>query len=125
VSRRAVRLVVVPAILFAVVAGGVYALAEWHPAKPEAASTGPVSTGDSARGAVIYAETCSSCHGEQGRNARVGPDLAGNPISLAGARAQIQNGGSAMPADLVRGQDLDDVLAYLETILAGEPLRED
>ncbi len=30
-----------------------------------------------------------------------------------------------MPPNLVVGQDLDDVLAYLGTIIAGEPLRED
>jgi hypothetical protein len=30
---------------------------------------------------------------------------------------QIQTGGGVMPANLVQGQDLEDVLAYLETIL--------
>ena len=114
-----------PAILFAGVAGGVYALAEWHPAKPGSAPGGPIATGDAERGAAIFADTCASCHGEHGRNARVGPDLAGNSVSSEDARAQIQNGGGAMPADLVRGQALADVLAYLETILAREPVRED
>ena len=119
-SRRAVRLVVVPAILFAVVAGTIFTLAELHPAKPEATNaTTPVQLGDAERGSAIFAETCAGCHGEGGRNGTVGPTLAGNPISLPAARAQIENGGGAMPANLVEGRQLDDVLAYLKTILAG------
>lgn len=119
-SRRAVRLLVVPAILFAVVSGTVFTLAELHPAKPEASTaTGPVQLGDAARGGAIFADTCAGCHGQRGRNGTVGPTLAGSSISLAAARAQIENGGGAMPANLVQGRELADVLAYLKTILAG------
>jgi cytochrome c551 len=119
-SRRPVRLLIVPAMLFAVVSATVFTLAELHPAKPKAStSTGAVELGDAARGSAIFADTCAACHGEGGRNGTVGPTLAGNPISLAGAKAQIENGGGAMPANLVRGRELADVLAYLKTILAG------
>jgi cytochrome c551 len=119
-SSRAVRLLVVPAILFAVVSGTVFTLAELHPAKPEAStSTTPVELGDADRGASIFADTCAGCHGEGGRNGTLGPTLAGNPISLPAARAQIEKGGGAMPANLVQGQELADVLAYLKTILGG------
>jgi cytochrome c551 len=117
-SRRAVRLIVVPAILFAVVSATVFTLAELHPAKAEkAASTGPVGAGDATRGEGLFAENCASCHGTGGRNGTVGPTLAGDSISLTDARAQIESGGGVMPANLVTGQELEDVLAYLETIL--------
>ena len=109
-SRR-VRLLVVPAILLLLVSGAVFALAQWHPAKSEEK---PVATaGPAQRGQQLFAERCARCH-----DTGVAPELAGREISLAAARAQIEDGGGGMPADLVTGEDLDDVLAYLETILA-------
>jgi mono/diheme cytochrome c family protein len=88
----------------------VFALAQWHPAKSEQK---PVTTGSAAQhGQALFDERCARCH-ETG----VAPELAGSGISLAAARTQIENGGGGMPADLVTGQDLEDVLAYLETIL--------
>jgi len=39
-------------------------------------------------------------------------------LSLAAAKAQIDNGGSGMPASLARGGQERDVLAYLATVLA-------
>ena len=103
-----------PAILFVAVAGGVYALAEWHPAKPGgAAAEVPYATGSGAeRGQALFEDRCTQCH-----DTGVAPSLQGRAISLDDARAQIENGGGGMPADLVTGQDLEDVLAFLETIL--------
>jgi cytochrome c551 len=123
-SRRTIRLLVIPALLFAGVSGLIFGLAQDPLAKsaPSAAAGGP---GDRVHGEELFAERCAGCHGDAGRNATEGPDLAGNPISLEDARAQIQTGGGIMPPNLVVGQDLEDVLAYLETIRAGEPLRED
>jgi cytochrome c551 len=118
VSRR-VRLVVVPAILFILVSGTVFVLAQLHPAKEEASSSGPPpSSGDAAHGQELFAENCASCHGEGGQGGGVGPALVGNPITIADARSRIENGGGVMPGNLVSGQDLADVLAYLQTILA-------
>jgi mono/diheme cytochrome c family protein len=117
-SRRSVRLLVVPAILFAVVSGTVFVLAELHLAKDNGATaSAPTGPGDATRGEQLFAENCASCHGEGGAGGGVGPTLAGNPVSLDDARATIENGSGVMPADLVSGQDLEDVLAYLETIL--------
>lgn len=123
-SRRTLRLVVIPALLLAGVSGLTFGLAQEPLAKsmPSAAPGGP---GDGVHGEELFAERCAGCHGDSGRNATVGPDLAGNPISLEDTRARIQTGGGIMPPNLVVEQDLEDVLAYLETILAGEPLRED
>jgi mono/diheme cytochrome c family protein len=117
-SSRRVRLVVVPAILFAAVSGTVFVLAQLHPAKdePAAASSAPVGAGAAAHGEELFAQNCASCHGEGGTGGGVGPTLAGAEISLDEARSTIENGSGVMPAGLVSGQDLEDVLAYLETI---------
>jgi cytochrome c551 len=118
VSRRRVRLVVVPAILFAVVSGTVFVLAELHPAKDEgAAASAPTGQGDAGQGEQLFAENCAGCHGEGGTGGGVGPTLAGSQISLGEARSTIENGSGVMPPDLVQGQDLEDVLAYLQTIV--------
>ncbi len=121
-SRRTLRLVVIPALLLAGVSGLAFGIAQEHPARGEepaaAAGTDPVS-----RGEALFAENCAACHGDAGRNASLGPDLAGNPVSIEDARAQIETGGGGMPPNLVEGQELEDVLAYLDTIRAGEPVR--
>ena len=102
-----------PAILFVAVSGTVLTLALLHPAKPPE-TTATVSGGGAAaqRGQAIFQDKCATCH-ETG----VGPDLNGASISIDAARAQIENGGGGMPANLVQGQELEDVLAYLQTIL--------
>jgi mono/diheme cytochrome c family protein len=118
-SRRAVRLILVPAILFAVVAAVVFGLAQWHPAKGESGTqTTVAASADPLRGDQLFAANCASCHGEDGQGGGVGPRLVGNDVPIADARATIENGSGVMPAGLVEGQDLEDVLAYLETILA-------
>jgi cytochrome c551 len=124
-SRRTLRLVVIPALLLLGVSGLTFGLAQEHPARSDAPSADAAATDPVTRGELLFAENCASCHGDAGRNASLGPDLAGNPISIEDARAQIETGGGGMPAGLVEGQDLEDVLAYLETIRAGEPVRED
>lgn len=109
----------IPACLFVVVSGTAFALAKLSLAEPgvPTAVAGSVELGDPYRGQVVYSQTCSGCHGATGEG-RVGPKLAGNPISLATAQAQIENGGATMPPQLVSGRQEADVLAYLATILA-------
>jgi mono/diheme cytochrome c family protein len=115
VSRRAVRLLLIPAILFAAVAVGVFALAQWHPAKRESKTPAVVSVLiDPIRGEQLFAENCATCHGEGGEGGGVGPRLVGNDVSIDQARATIENGSGVMPAGLVSGQDLEDVIAYLD-----------
>jgi mono/diheme cytochrome c family protein len=118
-SSRAVRLIIVPAILFAGVSAAVFTLAQWHPAKRESQTQTAVSvTADPVRGEQVFAENCATCHGEGGSGGGVGPTLAGSDVSIGEARSTIENGSGVMPAGLVEGQDLEDVLAYLETIVA-------
>jgi mono/diheme cytochrome c family protein len=113
VASRRVRLIVIPAILFLLVSGTVFALAELHPAKADETPSAPSArAGPAQRGQQVFEDNCASCH-ETG----VGPELAGSGISVEAAREQIVNGGGGMPANLVQGEDLEDVLAYLETIL--------
>lgn len=118
-SRRAVRLLVVPAILFAIVSGVVFGLAQWHPAKRGAESS-TVITGprDAARGEALFAERCQTCHGPGGQGGGVGPRLTGSSLTMSQARTRILNGGGVMPPALVQGQDLEDVLAYLQLVFA-------
>jgi ubiquinol-cytochrome c reductase cytochrome c subunit len=112
------RIVVLPLMLFAVVSAGVFTLAKLHLAKPETpARAASVQVGDAHRGETLFAANCSSCHGPGGKGGDGGPPLAGAPITLARAKAQIDGGGGAMPAGLVMGRQEEDVLAYLATIL--------
>ena len=113
------RLLVVPAVLFLAVAGTAFGLAKAHLAKPgNPKSSGRVVLGDSYRGETVFQQTCAGCHGAGGKGGGIGPRLAGAAIPLAVAKAQIDNGGGAMPPRLVTGQKERDVLAYLATIFA-------
>ena len=119
-ERRVIRLLVLPLCLFVALSGAAFALAKLHLAKPSVPKAGgPVALGDSYSGEVVFTQKCSGCHGEGGKGGS-GPKLAGASISLAAAKAQIDGGGSTMPAQLVSGQQERDVLAYLATIL-GRP----
>ena len=57
--------------------------------------------------------------GTGGKGGGIGPRLVGLDITVAQAKAQIDNGGGVMPAGLVSGTKEEDVLAYLATILRG------
>jgi len=85
--------------------------------------------GSAERGARLYAENCVVCHGERGEG-RVGATLRQNWPSIApGAliRETIAKGvkGSLMPAwsqahgGPLTEQDIDDIVAYIETWLTG------
>jgi hypothetical protein len=109
------RIVVLPLVLFALVSGTAFTLAKLHPAKP-AATTGPITLGDSVRGRLIFKQKCGGCHGMRAEGG-VGPPLAGAHITVEAAKTQIDNGGGIMPARLVTGTREEDVLAYLAQIL--------
>ena len=115
---RVLRLIVAPTLLFLVFAGTALALALLHPAKPGTPQTsGKVKLGDSYNGETIFSTTCAGCHGQGGKGGGIGPPLAGASITIEAAKAQIDNGGGAMPAGLVKGKQEEDVLAYLAGIL--------
>jgi mono/diheme cytochrome c family protein len=91
------------------------------------------TTADTARGRVLFKEKCGTCHtlAEAGTTGTQGPSLDGafasareigeNSDTIEGiVKAQVElprpsNGDPAvsMPADIVTGQDLEDVAAYV------------
>lgn len=119
-SRPSTRLVLIPLLLFLAFSGTAFALAQLHVAKPGQAKVagGKIALGDSYNGETVFQQSCAGCHGAGGKGGGVGPPLAGQKISVAGAKAQIDNGGSVMPAGVVKGQQERDVLAYLASIFA-------
>jgi mono/diheme cytochrome c family protein len=98
------------------------------------------STADVARGRVLFIQKCGVCHtlAEAGTTAQIGPNLddafaaareAGEPgETIEGVvKAQVEiprptnsDPNVSMPADVVSGQDLEDVAAYVGTY-AGVP----
>jgi mono/diheme cytochrome c family protein len=110
------RLVVIPAVLFVAVSGSAFGLAKLHLAKPGLPKSGSIRLGDTYRGETIFSTTCATCHGKAAEGG-IGPRLAGSGLSLAAVKGQIDNGGGAMPPNLVTGAREADVLAYLSTIL--------
>ena len=116
-GRKAVTL----GIVFVAVSATVFALAKLHlarPGLPKAAAGTKVALGDFYRGQTAFSQKCAACHGVDGKGGGIGPKLDGLPLALAVAKAQIDNGGGAMPGGLVTGQQERDVLAFLATILA-------
>jgi mono/diheme cytochrome c family protein len=104
-----------------------------------ASGCGTTST-DEARGRVLFVQKCGTCHAlaQAGSTAQIGPDL---DDAFAAARAVGQNSATvegivaaqiesprpvngdpavSMPADIVEGQDLHDVAAYVG-MYAGVP----
>lgn len=98
-----------------------------------AASGCGTSTADEARGRVLFVQKCGTCHmmAQAGTTAQIGPDL---DAAFAAARAAGEGGetvegiveaqvefprpstdnpAASMPADIVTGQDLEDVAAYV------------
>jgi mono/diheme cytochrome c family protein len=115
--RKAVR----PLVLFVCVSAAAFVVATLHvfkPGTPKAAAGTGVTLGDVYRGETVFQQSCASCHGAGGTGGGIGPKLAGALLTPAGVKAQIDNGGGAMPAGVVRGSDEADVLAYVVSIAA-------
>jgi mono/diheme cytochrome c family protein len=98
-----------------------------------AASGCGTGSADEERGRTLFIQKCGTCHAmaQAGTTAQIGPDL---DHAFAAARATGQTGGTvegivvaqvenprpstdnpavSMPADIVTGQDLEDVAAYV------------
>jgi len=112
------RLVIVPVVLCVYVTAMVVALAKAHPLSPArpVVSGAPVVLGDAYRGEIAFQDACAGCHGIGGTGGGVGPALAGRGLDLAAVKAQIETGSGAMPGNLVTGDTLADVLAYVAQI---------
>ena len=81
------------------------------------APAAPATAGDVVAGELVFALTCTGCHLNNGKDAGgIGPKLAGSGLDAARVRDQVNNGGGPMPAGLVTGTDLDNVVAYVVSL---------
>jgi cytochrome c551 len=71
-------------------------------------------TGDTKRGAAVFATSCAGCHGADASGG-VGPSLA-DGVPAATVLAVVETGKGVMPAGLVEGQDAADVAAYVASL---------
>lgn len=83
---------------------------------PASTAAAPVAAGDAAAGKVVFSNTCAGCHAGLGTRAGVGPQLAAQGLTAAFITTTLENGRGQMPAGLVSGQDLADVVAYVESL---------
>ena len=63
----------------------------------------------------LFASSCGACHAlaDAGTSGAVGPSLDEAKLDAAGVRKQIDDGGGAMPPDLLSGADADAVAEYV------------
>ncbi|MBW2465267.1 MAG: cytochrome c [Deltaproteobacteria bacterium] len=74
---------------------------------------GAIAATDVAAGAEVYDQLCASCHPDGG------PELEGIAWSAAAMRQQVREGEDSMPAfgaDRVSAEELENVLAHLQSI---------
>ena len=103
-------------------------------------------TGDKIRGKDLFVKSCGSCHTlrDAGTTGKIGPDLdyafvqsridgLGEDTILQVVRAQIaypvttpSTGAPGMPANILKGQDADDVATYVASVAGldatGQPM---
>jgi mono/diheme cytochrome c family protein len=79
--------------------------------------------GDPANGAMVFAQNCAACHGENAEGGSVGPTLVSAEMKAKEDdyyREVINNGiaGSAMPAwsGRLSAQEVEDVIAFVRSL---------
>ena len=83
---------------------------------PTTTPAAPLKPGTAAAGKQVFAQNCTGCHTALGTQAGYGPKLAGKGLSKAAIRTAVRTGPALMPAGLVEGQDLADVVAYVSSL---------
>ena len=98
------------------------------PGSTAAPSSGPSSTpssssgsGDVAAGKTVFEDNCASCHSAEAGTPSplpAAPNLAelAPTLDTQTILTQIENGGGAMPAKLLTGQDAANVAAYVASV---------
>ena len=64
----------------------------------------------------MFASTCGGCHADLGNRAGYGPKLAGRGLTRAAIRTTVTNGRGVMPGGRAKGQDFEDVVAYVVSL---------
>ena len=103
-----------PVLVGAVIVVATFLLAQRPIFEPEAPASTSTS-GDVERGATVFEQECSSCHGAGGEGG-VGPRLVDSGVDAAATATRIEQGAGIMPPGLVSGQDEVDVVAYVVSI---------
>lgn len=96
--------------------GGADAGAKPMPADGGGDAGAGAAAGDVAAGKAVFEANCQGCHAAGGTQAGVGPQLSTSTLDAAGIKMTVQNGRGAMPGGLVSGADLDNVVAYVDSI---------
>lgn len=80
---------------------------------------GPITSTDIAHGKEVFDTHCEDCH--PGGEEDVGPSLIADPHTPAKLRQQVREGSGRMrpfSVNRLSDEDLEDLLAYLQTINA-------
>lgn len=86
------------------------------PATAPPTTTAPAGAGSVPAGRTVFQQSCDTCHAGLGTRTYIGPKLAGRGLTAAFIRMRVVDGKSPMPAGLVDGQDLADVVAFVHSI---------
>lgn len=89
---------------------------EAAPAPADGGAAAGGAAGDATAGKTVFEANCQGCHPAGGTQAGVGPQLSATMLDSAGIKTTVQNGRGAMPGGLVSGADLDNVVAYVDSI---------
>ena len=85
----------------------------------EGSYEGPITSTDVAHGKEVFETKCDDCH--PGGEEDVGPSLIADPHTPAKIRQQVREGSGKMrpfSEKRISGEDLEALLAYLQTINA-------
>lgn len=72
--------------------------------------------GDSFAGQTVFETNCQVCHKLDETEIGAGPNLVDAGLTADAIRDQVTRPRDLMPPDIVSGDDLDDVVAYLVTL---------
>jgi mono/diheme cytochrome c family protein len=100
--------------------GGAEGSGEGVEGEKEAATTG----GNPEAGAMVFAENCSVCHGEDGHGGAGGPDLRTMPKAQEEATAieQVTDGGGGMPpfGGVLNEEEIKNVASFVVQKVVGK-----
>lgn len=86
------------------------------PAADAGGGAAGTASGDVAAGKTAFEASCQGCHNAGGTQAGVGPKLQGAGLTPTAVKTRIVGGGGTMPAGLVSGTDLTNVVAYVSSL---------